>query len=166
MNKEEIIFKNGISPKNYFILLILFSNFLILIPPFKYIIKKYLKNCENIGISPGFKFMYGNIFAKNAELGNTIFMDYAPVYIGENSKLTWENIIITSTHAMNDFRIVKAKPVIIGKNVWITTRCIILGGVTIGDNSIIGAGSVVTRDIPVNCFAAGNPCKVIKFLNK
>ncbi|MDO8610502.1 MAG: DapH/DapD/GlmU-related protein [bacterium] len=53
----------------------------------------------------------------------------------------------------------------IGKNVWITTRCTILPGVTIGDNSIIAAGSVVTKDIPPNCLAGGNPAKIIKKLN-
>jgi len=46
---------------------------------------------------------------------------------------------------------------------WITSRCIILPGVTIGDNSVIGAGSVVAKDIPANCFAAGNPAKIIKY---
>ncbi|HJD53261.1 MAG TPA: acyltransferase [Candidatus Avibacteroides avistercoris] len=52
----------------------------------------------------------------------------------------------------------------IGRNVFIGTRSIVLKGVTIGDNSIIGAGSVVTRDIPPNVIAAGNPCRVIKRL--
>ena len=47
-------------------------------------------------------------------------------------------------------------------NVWITTNVTILPGVTIGENTIIGAGSVVTRDIPANVYAAGNPCRVIK----
>jgi maltose O-acetyltransferase len=163
IKKEEIIFKKGIPKKNYFILAILFSRFLILVPPFKFIIKKYLKNCENIYIIPGFRFFYGNIYAKNVTLGDTFFMDYAPIYIGENSKFSFENIVITATHDRADFSLVKARPVIIGKNVWITSRCVILGGVTIGDNSIIGAGSVVTKDIPANCFAAGNPCRVISY---
>jgi len=54
---------------------------------------------------------------------------------------------------------------VIGKNVWITHGCIILGGISIGDNSVIGAGSVVVNDIPPNVLAAGNPCRVIKELN-
>lgn len=55
-----------------------------------------------------------------------------------------------------------SKPVVIGDDVFIGTRCIILKGVTIGARSIIGAGSVVTRNIPADCIAAGNPCKIIK----
>ena len=57
-----------------------------------------------------------------------------------------------------------AHPVNIGNNVWICTGAIILPGVTIGDNSVIGAGSVVTKDIEPNSLAVGNPCKVIRSL--
>ena len=57
-----------------------------------------------------------------------------------------------------------SKPIIIEKDVLIGTRCIILKGVTIGERSIIGSGSVVTKSIPSDCIAAGNPCKVIKML--
>lgn len=53
-------------------------------------------------------------------------------------------------------------PVKIGNNVWIGMNSIVMRGVTIGDDSIIGANSVVTKDIPSNCIAAGNPCKVIR----
>ena len=54
------------------------------------------------------------------------------------------------------------KPVRIGDHVWIGGNVTILPGVSIGDHSIIGAGSVVTKDIPANVIAVGNPCKVIK----
>lgn len=53
-------------------------------------------------------------------------------------------------------------PVTIGNNVWIGGSCVILPGVTIGDNTVIGAGSVVTKDIPANVCAAGNPCRIIR----
>ena len=55
-------------------------------------------------------------------------------------------------------------PVQIGNNVWIGSRVIILSGVTIGDNSVIGAGAIVTKSIPANCVAAGNPARVIREL--
>lgn len=53
-------------------------------------------------------------------------------------------------------------PIVIEDNVLVGARCIILKGVTIGARSIIGSGSIVTKDIPSDCIAAGNPCKVIK----
>ena len=57
------------------------------------------------------------------------------------------------------------KPIVIEDDVFIGTRSIILKGVTIGARSVIGAGSVVTKDIPADCIAAGNPCKVIRMMN-
>lgn len=130
-------------------------------------VKKYVKGkmqfAKTVDFIPGFKFFYGNINAKNVFLSDTFFLDYVPIYIGEGSKFSFDNIVITSTHDRKNFDTVVASPVYIGKNVWITSRCIILPGVRIGDNSIIGAGSVVTKNIPANCFAAGNPAKVIKY---
>lgn len=55
-----------------------------------------------------------------------------------------------------------AKPVKIGNNVWIASNVVINGGVNIGDNAVIGSGSVVTRDIPPNSLAVGNPCRVLR----
>lgn len=59
-----------------------------------------------------------------------------------------------------------AKPVHIGNDCWLCANVTVCPGVTIGDNCVIGAGSVVTRDIPSNCFAAGNPCRVIRELTE
>jgi acetyltransferase-like isoleucine patch superfamily enzyme len=56
----------------------------------------------------------------------------------------------------------RAKPIYIGDNVWIGTGCIILGGVTIGDDSIVAAGSVVTKSVPSRCIAGGNPAQIIR----
>ena len=165
-NKQEIIFEKGIPKKNKLIQALLWLEIPLAIPFIKSYIKRYLKNCHNIDFILGFKFFYGNIYANNVFLGNTFFMDYSPIYIGDNSKLSHDNIFITGEHDHNNFTLVKSKPIIIGKNVWITTRCIILGGVTIGDNTVIGAGSIVTHDIPANCLAAGNPAKVIKYFKK
>lgn len=86
------------------------------------------------------------------------------VYIGDNShgSLSWEE---ASTLPIK--RTLTSKgPVIIGNNVWIGDKCTILSGVTIGDNAIIAANSVVTHDVPSNCIAAGAPAKVVKTLIK
>ena len=162
----EIVFKDGIPPKNKFIQALLFLKFPLLIPGIKQIIKMHLKHSSGVDFIYGFRYFYGNIYAKSAFLGDSFILDYAPVYIGEGTHISFDNMLVTSTHDQDNFNIVKAKPITIGKNVWITTRCLILGGVTIGDNSIIGAGSVVTSDIPANCFAAGNPAKVIRTFRK
>lgn len=79
-------------------------------------------------------------------------------------------IIDSDFHSINPDRrrtdIGHSKPVIIGNNVWIGSRVIVQKGVTIGDNSVISAQSVVTSDIPANCIAGGNPARVIKQIGK
>lgn len=84
------------------------------------------------------------------------------VYIGDNSHggLSYEEASIPP----NKRELISKGPIAIGKNVWIGDKVTILGGVNIGDNVIIGANSVVTRDIPSNSLAAGSPAKVIKQL--
>lgn len=73
--------------------------------------------------------------------------------------------LISANHDIVDkTRHIKAKPIIIKKNVWLGVNVIVLPGVEIGENSIIGAGSVVTKTIPPNTIAAGNPAKVIRFI--
>lgn len=101
---------------------------------------------------------------KNVGLNDTFILAYSLVKIGDNCSFSFRNMIITSTHDLNDFSTIIAKPVTIGDNVWITTNVTILPGVRIGDNSVIGAGSVVTKDIPSNVFATGNPCRVVKHI--
>ncbi len=127
------------------------------------IIRRYFNMPKTTSISPGF-FCSAPLLelGENVGLGDTFIVAYAPVRIGNNVSMSFKNLIITSTHDPNKFSTVIGKPITIGDNVWITTNCTILGGVTIGENTIIGAGSVVTKDIPANVFAAGNPCKVIK----
>lgn len=60
----------------------------------------------------------------------------------------------------------KSKPIVIGKNVFIGARSIVLKGVTIGDGAVVGAGSVVTKDVPANTIVAGNPARVIKTIDQ
>jgi maltose O-acetyltransferase len=99
---------------------------------------------------------------ENVCLSDTLIVAWAPIKIGKNTTFSYRNTIITSTHDFEDFHTVIGKSIEIGENSWITSNCTILGGVTIGSNTVIGAGSVVISDIPSGVFAAGNPCKVIK----
>ena len=88
------------------------------------------------------------------------------ITLGDEVKIGDLCTIIDSNYHQVDCRDdVKTEEVIIGNNVWITRMCTILPGVTIGDNSVIGAGSVVVKDIPENVFAAGAPAKVIRKLD-
>lgn len=75
----------------------------------------------------------------------------------------YTNIIDNAYHEIEDhLTMPPSRPVIIGDNVWIGTRVIILPGVTIGDRAVIGAGSVVTKDVPPRSVAAGNPARVLR----
>lgn len=133
----------------------------------QFVVQLGLKNSSDVDFEPGFRFYYGkNIHAKHVSFGNTLFEDYADITIGEGTAFSKDNKVLTGTHDTFDRQLITLKPVVIGKNVWITTNCIILPGVKIGDNAVIGAGSVVTKDIPANSVAAGNPCKVIKHFDE
>lgn len=133
----------------------------------RYWVEQNMPNSHQSRVLPGFSAIIGkNIFARNVYLNDTVFLDYAPIEIGEGTVFSGKNSVLTSTHDFADFDVVRAKPIKIGANVWITHNCVILGGVSIGENSVIGAGSVVTKDIPANVFAAGNPCQVIKNINR
>jgi len=76
--------------------------------------------------------------------------------------------IITAGHPLEPATrraYIEAKPIVIERNVWIATAATILGGVTVGENSVVGAGAVVTKDVPANSFVAGVPAKVIRSLS-
>lgn len=84
------------------------------------------------------------------------------ITIGENTLISWDCCIMDRDYhkLMSDKE--KTAPVHIGNHVWIGARSMILKGVTIGDNAVIAAGSVVTKDVPPNCIVGGNPARVIK----
>ncbi len=116
-------------------------------------------------------------YGYNTTLGDNCFinvncklMDSGKITIGNNVFIAPNVCIITEEHAMDVKQRLEGleytHPVHIGDNVWICTGALVLPGVTIGANSIIGAGSVVTKDIPPNSLAVGNPCKVIRELTK
>lgn len=104
-----------------------------------------------------------------ANMGCTI-LDEAEVRFGDNVLLAPNVSIYTAGHPEDVERrnagIEYAHPVTVGNNVWIGGNVVIVPGVRIGDNSIIGAGSVVTKDIPANVVAVGNPCKVLREIKK
>ena len=86
------------------------------------------------------------------------------IYIGNNCLIGDECVILDTDYHAAPNGIVKTAPVIIEDNVWLATRVIVIRGVTIGHGSIIGAGSVITKSIPPNTFAAGQPVRIIKSL--
>ncbi len=93
-----------------------------------------------------------------------------PLLIGNNVMMGPEVIIITANHGFERIDIPMMvqessprKKVIIGNDVWIGTRAIILPGITIGNGAIIGAGAIITKDIPDYAIAAGNPARIVRF---
>ena len=106
---------------------------------------------------------------------NFTVLDTCPVVMGDNvffgpnctvaTALHYFDPVLRRMRAREDgtpYDIEFGKPVTIGNDCWIASNVVICAGVTIGDNCVIGAGSVVTRDIPSNSLAAGNPCRVIR----
>ena len=126
----------------------------------------------------------GSIFAfkgSKIEIGDNVGLSSCVLWcsksikIGNHVNIGADTIILdTDSHSL-DYRIrrdrvldaksARTAPIVIEDDVLIGTRCIILKGVTIGARSVIGAGSIVTKSIPSDCVAAGNPCRVIKKIN-
>lgn len=86
------------------------------------------------------------------------------IVIGNNVNVGANVLITDSDWHLDDPRVSGPKPVFIGDNVWLGYGVVVMKGVTIGENTIIGINSVVTKDIPADAVAAGNPCKVIKLM--
>ena len=127
------------------------------------------KTGEHVYIEAPFHCDYGY----NIEVGENFFANYnltvldvAKVRIGDNAQIAPNVSIYTAGHPIHpDSRNSGYEygiEVSIGDNVWIGGNAVIMPGVTIGNNAVIGAGSVVTRDIPDNVIAAGNPCRIIR----
>jgi maltose O-acetyltransferase len=121
-----------------------------------------------VWMQPPFYCDYGS----NIHLGQRVFfnfncvvLDVCAVRVGDFTLFGPAVQIYTATHPLEaELRRTRefAKPVTIGSDVWVGGAAVICPGVTIGSRSVIGAGSVVTRDIPDDVFAAGNPCRVIR----
>ncbi|MFT4164851.1 MAG: sugar O-acetyltransferase [Microlunatus sp.] len=100
---------------------------------------------------------------------NLTALDVAPIIIGEDCQLGPNVQLLTPTHPIapgpRRDKLEAAKPITIGNNVWLGGGVIVCPGVTIGDDSVIGAGSVVTRDIPAGVLAVGNPARVLRSIS-
>ena len=136
------------------------------------ILKKLIPDAGNhLWLQPPFYCDYGT----NIKTGDKVFfnfncivLDVAQVTIGHRTLFGPNVQIYTATHPINHEERASglefAKPIIIGEDVWIGGSAVICPGVTIGNRTVIGSGSVVTKDIPSDVFAAGNPCRVLRAL--
>jgi maltose O-acetyltransferase len=125
-------------------------------------------------------------YGENIFIGSNVFVNYNCVFLDCNRIFIGDNVLIgpavqiyTATHPLAAAEriqrdqagetnsvgyLTRALPVHIGNNVWVGGAAILMPGIEIGENTTIGAGSVVTKSVPADCFAAGNPCRVIREL--
>lgn len=117
--------------------------------------------------------LHANWGGRHVHFGNGVYANFSltlvddtHIYVGDKTMLGPNVTIATAGHPIDPKLRSKAyqynMPVHIGKNCWLGAGVLVMPGVTIGDNSVIGAGSVVTKDIPANVVAVGNPCKVLR----
>ena len=135
------------------------------------ILKELFGTCHpSTAIEPTFRCDYGfNIHTHGFTLinYNCTILDTSPVHIGANAFIAPGVCLACSGHAIDSKQRTKdaictSKPITLEDDVWIGANTVVCGGVTIGRGSVIGAGSVVTKDIPENVIAVGNPCRVIR----
>lgn len=138
-------------------------------------LKKMLGDCgENVYIEAPF---YANFGGHHCHFGNMVYANYhltcvddTHIYIGDYTMIGPNVTIATAGHPiLPELRKQLYQynmPVHIGRNCWIGAGAIIMPGVSIGDDSVIGAGSVVTKDIPEGVVAVGNPCRVMREINE
>ena len=110
-------------------------------------------------------------FGKNIHVGEDVFInacchfqDHGGVTLGDGCQIGHNVVFATLNHGLAPEERVSTipAPIVLGKNVWVGSNATILQGVTIGDNSVIGAGAVVTKDVPANTVVGGVPAKFIK----
>jgi len=106
-------------------------------------------------------------FGKNVYANfNLTLVDDTHIYVGDYTKFGPNVILATAGHpilpSLRELGTQYNAPIHIGKCCWLGAGVIVLPGVTIGDNTVVGAGSVVTKDLPSNVVAVGNPCRVIR----
>ena len=120
---------------------------------------------------------HANFGGKHIHFGKNVYCNFGVtmvddtyIYVGDYTLFAPNVVVATAAHPiLPEIRKYGSQynaPVHIGKNCWIGASAVILPGVTIGDNSVIGAGSIVTKDIPPNCVAVGNPCRVLREIDE
>lgn len=132
--------------------------------------KFFLTRCgTNVNIQKNTKFSHRCTIGNNSGIGRYSVL-HGPVYIGNDVMMGPNCTIYTQNHSYTDISkpmnlqgFSSERPVVIGNDVWIGGHVIILPGVKVGNHSIIGAGSVVTKDVPEFAVVGGNPAKVLKF---
>ena len=138
------------------------------------------KNALRLGYKDCFIAPSTMISNKNLKLGKYVwiggfcsfFCDTLGIEIGDNVAIADYNVFMTTNHNYDNDTYLPfdnngvSAPIVIGNNVWIGTRCIILPGVKIDDGAIIGAGSVVTKSVPKCAIVAGNPAKIVGWRDK
>lgn len=125
-------------------------------------------------IMPRLQADYGHLIriGSNSFLNyDAILMDCAPITIGDDVSIGPRAQLLTALHPLDDHemrrqRWERAEPIAIGDNVWFGGGVIVCAGVTVGDNTVVGAGSVVTRDLPSGVLAVGNPAREIRELTR
>lgn len=104
-----------------------------------------------------------------AKILNKVLLDArGGIHIGADTQIGFESVVFTSSHVFESLEVairdqgMEHRPVHIGSDVWLGARVIVMAGVTIGDHAIVGAASVVTRDVPAGAIVAGNPAVLIR----
>lgn len=121
--------------------------------------------------------LHANWAGKNVHFGKGVYanfnltlVDDTHIYVGDYTMLGPNVVLATAGHPiLPELRPLAYQynlPIHIGKNCWLGAGVVVLPGVTIGDNSVVGAGSIVTKDIPANVVAVGNPCRVLREINE
>ncbi len=134
------------------------------------LVKGYIDFCgKNVNIEPHCRFDYALKIGDNSGIGEFSEL-YGDVTIGNDVMMGTNCIIYTVNHKFDDTSVLMrtqgnqdSKPVVIGDDVWIGGRVTILPGVHIGNGAVIGAGAVVTKDVPDYAVVGGNPARIIKF---
>jgi len=100
---------------------------------------------------------------------NCTFYDLGGLDIGDDVMIGPNVSLITSGHPLQPSRrraATTGKPIVIGRNVWIAAGAIVIGGVRVGDDAVVAAGAVVTKDVPAGALVAGNPARVLRALDE